>query len=225
MSKQQLISRTLPLLSRDQERILFNKVAKGCKKSRELAILHNIPLAVKISGRYFIDGYSFDDILSIATMEMIRAVDDFDCSRGFKFSTLATKYIWRGIDREKKRYRAGNGIKFRHNCEGLTPFPGITMPFAQLNKNMSSISTDTGNQLYECVACSSSSMEMLNIDYDINVKCILESISESDRKFAEWSMDEKTPSEWEELTGETRSEIYDRRKRIRKAMHYYGCVR
>lgn len=92
-----------PLLSHSQERRLFRQLSylRYCgrgQKSRAIAIRntivsHNLRLVVNIAGRANIPEESLDELVSHGCLALIRAVESFDWTRGFRFSTYATGVI------------------------------------------------------------------------------------------------------------------------------------
>ena len=66
-------------------------VAAPC--DRDAQITRHLPLARHLAWRYRDSNESFDDLLQVATVGLIKAVDRFDADRGFAFSSFATPYI------------------------------------------------------------------------------------------------------------------------------------
>tara|TARA_Y100000592_G_C5408704_1_gene286997 strand:- start:22 stop:747 length:726 start_codon:yes stop_codon:yes gene_type:complete len=81
------------LLSRQEEVDLSTKIKLGDKKAREKLIASNYRLAVSIAKKYYRKGVNFDDLLQESCIGLIKAVDKFDHTRGFKFSTYACWWI------------------------------------------------------------------------------------------------------------------------------------
>jgi len=80
-----------PLLTPEQERLVFKRVAAGDKRAREQAITNNLRLALSFSKKYVYLNPEMPamDIIQQANLGIIRAVDMFDVSKGTKFSTFA----------------------------------------------------------------------------------------------------------------------------------------
>lgn len=66
---------------------------------RDRIIQANMRLVLSIAGKFVDGAASFDDLVSEGTLSLMRAVEKFDYSRGFRFSTYATKAIHRNIYR------------------------------------------------------------------------------------------------------------------------------
>jgi RNA polymerase nonessential primary-like sigma factor len=90
---------TIPLLSAEDERILAKQVNQGDEPSRLKMIKHNLRLVVGVARRYRGRGVCFLDLVEEGNIGLIRAVDKFDPSRGFRFSTYATWWIRQSVER------------------------------------------------------------------------------------------------------------------------------
>lgn len=88
-----------PLLTADEEIELGEKALLGDKVSREKLINCNLRLVVSIAKRYTGNGLDFLDLIQEGNLGLIRTVDKFDPSKGYKFSTYATWWIKQGITR------------------------------------------------------------------------------------------------------------------------------
>lgn len=90
------------LLSAADEKALFEKVAEGDMKSRNKLVEHNMRLAAAIALRSTKKSFStldIDDVISMANIGLIKAIDKFDINLGYKFSTYATWWIEDAIKR------------------------------------------------------------------------------------------------------------------------------
>ena len=73
---------------------LFKLVKEGSMEAREKIILHNIRLVVYEINKKFMDfNYDKDDLFSIGILGLIKAVDSYDMTKGYEFSTYAIKCI------------------------------------------------------------------------------------------------------------------------------------
>lgn len=88
-----------PLLSRDQERELSVRAHQGDRSARRTLIESNLRLVVSIAKRYLGRGISMPDLIQEGNLGLVRAVEKFDPSRGFRFSTYATWWIRQAISR------------------------------------------------------------------------------------------------------------------------------
>lgn len=89
----------IPLLSPEEEKEVTKKVAEGDAKAREKLIRSNLRLVVSIAKEFVNRGLSFLDLIEEGNIGLIRAVQGFDPSTGFKFSTYATWWIKQAIRR------------------------------------------------------------------------------------------------------------------------------
>src|SRR3989339_423114 len=89
----------IKLLTRDQEIELAQGVDRGNKKSKEMLTTSNLRLVVSIAKKYIGRGMSFLDLIQEGNKGLIRAVEKYDWTKGFKFSTYATWWIRQAITR------------------------------------------------------------------------------------------------------------------------------
>lgn len=82
-----------PPLSRDEETKLFKKYADGDSEARQKLILHNLRLVSHIVRKYYSASTVQDDLLSIGSIGLIKAIDSFDVEKGARFATYSAKCI------------------------------------------------------------------------------------------------------------------------------------
>lgn len=87
------------LLSADEEIALALRVAQGDQVAKDILTEANLRLVVSIARRYSVPGIPLADLIQEGNIGLIRAVEKFDPSRGFRFSTYATWWIRRAIAR------------------------------------------------------------------------------------------------------------------------------
>ena len=89
----------VPLLTPDEERDLANRIINGDVDAKKRLSEANLRLVVSIAKRYLGRGMQFLDLIQEGNLGLIKAVEKFDCSKGFKFSTYATWWIRQAITR------------------------------------------------------------------------------------------------------------------------------
>ncbi len=91
--------RPIPLLTAADEVELSKKVKKGDKEARDKMIRSNLRLVISIAKRYSNLGVPLNDLIEEGNIGLMRSVEKFDHTRGFRFSTYAAWWIKQGISR------------------------------------------------------------------------------------------------------------------------------
>ena len=86
-----------PPLSAEKEKECFIKKEAGDRGAREELILHNLRLVSHIVRKYYASAKNQDDLISIGTVGLIKAVDTFKISAGARFATYAARCIQNAI--------------------------------------------------------------------------------------------------------------------------------
>lgn len=89
----------VPLLSSDEETELAMRMAKGDTKAKNRLSEANLRLVVSIAKKYVGRGMQFLDLIQEGNLGLLKAVEKFDYTKGFKFSTYATWWIRQAITR------------------------------------------------------------------------------------------------------------------------------
>lgn len=82
-----------PPLSSSEEAECFRKMQQGDMKAREKLIEHNLRLVAHIVKKYYTSNKNQDDLISVGTIGLIKAIDSFDITNGARFATYASKCL------------------------------------------------------------------------------------------------------------------------------------
>ena len=85
-----------PALSQEEEKqqfLIMRGGGKDCEDARQTLILHNLRLVAHIVRKYYSQSKNQDDLVSIGTIGLIKAVDTFNVENGARFATYAAKCI------------------------------------------------------------------------------------------------------------------------------------
>ncbi|BET21548.1 RNA polymerase sigma factor RpoD [Solobacterium moorei] len=89
----------VPLLKPEDEPEIAKRIEEGDEEARNILISSNLRLVVSIAKKYVGRGMLFLDLIQEGNMGLVKAVEKFDYTKGFKFSTYATWWIRQAITR------------------------------------------------------------------------------------------------------------------------------
>lgn len=89
----------IPVLTKDEEVDLSKKILQNDNEAKEMMIRSNLKLVISIAKRYSNRGLPITDLVEEGNIGLLRAVEKFDYTKGFKFSTYATWWIRQAIER------------------------------------------------------------------------------------------------------------------------------
>ncbi len=82
-----------PPLSPEDEKKYFIKAREGDIKAREILIEHNLRLVAHIVKKYYTANKNQEDLISVGTIGLIKAIDSYDIKNGTRFATYAGKCL------------------------------------------------------------------------------------------------------------------------------------
>ena len=107
-------------LSAEEERSCFEKMNKGSKEAKNKLIEHNLRLVAHIIKKYYSNSSEQDDLISIGTIGLIKAVSTFNYEKGTRFATYAARCIENEIlmyFRNKKKYAQDVSLSETIDCD------------------------------------------------------------------------------------------------------------
>ena len=174
--------RGIPLLTAEEEMALAKKIKKGSKEARKKMIRSNLRIVINIAKRYTYFGMPLMDLIEEGNVGLMRAVDKFNPSRGFRFSTYAAWWIRQAISRaisEQGRlirvpvYISDLIAKWKKTNESLTQKFGRSPSEEELAGKMK-VTTERIKQINSWVSRTSSLDAPLGAEGEEQVKDLIE---------------------------------------------------
>ena len=92
-------------LKKEEEQACFEAMAAGDRSAREKLILHNMRLVAHIIKKYGMPQPEQEELISIGTIGLVKAVDSFDCSKGARFATYVSENCGKNANSLKPKWR------------------------------------------------------------------------------------------------------------------------
>ena len=104
-------------LSAAEERSWLERLSHGDSEARSVLIEHNLRLVAHIVKKYYSQNSEQDDLISIGTIGLIKAISSFDPAKGARLATYSARCIENAIlsQRNNRRLRWRNGCLLRQN--------------------------------------------------------------------------------------------------------------
>lgn len=146
-------------LTAEQERALFLAMGKGSKDARDKLIAHNLRLALSYVRKYILTNPEMaEDLIQQANMGIVRAVDRFDVTLGFKFSTFAM---------EQMQYLIVRYIKDRKNLVRV-PVHKFNVEVSMVDANLMNLDAPVDSDAAETFGEIVASPDNAFADFDAN---------------------------------------------------------
>lgn len=89
----------IPLLTAEEEIELAKRIQEGDETAKEKMVKHNLKLVVSIARRYHSPTMTLDDLIQEGSIGLMKAIEKYDYTKGFRFSTYATWWIRQAVTR------------------------------------------------------------------------------------------------------------------------------
>lgn len=152
-------------LSLKEEEMYFERYRKGDEKAKEILITHNLRLVVHIIKKYYATHTDQEDLISIGTIGLIKAVTSFSYEKGTRFATYASKCIENEI---LMHFRATKKM-----AQDVYIFDSIDLDKDGNTLTLLDVVSDNGSLLDETIT---------NIDAALAIKLIEEKLSPRERE-------------------------------------------
>ena len=125
-------------LTAAQERECLQKIKEGDQQARDYFIEHNLRLVAHIIKKYYASYKEQEDLISIGTIGLIKAVGTFDSNKGIRFATYASRCIENAILSQMRLWFRITPPRAEKNQNGVFwhRFPRTSTSFALLRTAM-----------------------------------------------------------------------------------------
>ncbi len=106
------------VLTAEEEQYYFSLIAKGDENAKEYVINHNLRLVIRIARRFLGHNIPLMDLIQEGNIGLMKAIEKFDYTKGYKFSTYATWWIRQAITRNISNYSRSIRLPV-HVCETI----------------------------------------------------------------------------------------------------------
>lgn len=111
-----------PALTPEEEQALLKKLAAGDDDARDKLIEHNLRLVAHIAKKYTTRGRDADDLISIGTIGLIKAVGSFDANKGRTLSAFAARCIENAIRSQMRLWSKTSILRAAKSPNGIFLF-------------------------------------------------------------------------------------------------------
>lgn len=131
-------------LSVDEEVELAKKAKEGDMQAREKLVLHNLKFVVTIAKQYMGSGLPLEDLIAEGNTGLLKAIDKFDVTRGFRFISYAVWWIRQAILQAISENfniripanKLGNYSKYKNEYERLAQLNDGNVDIDEITKNL-----------------------------------------------------------------------------------------